>query len=690
MHQPCYKDLASGEYRLPWTRLHALKDYYGMVKMLQEFPDIHQTFNLVPSLLLQIEEYATGKAVDPFLRCALKPAEELSEQETKFILQYFFQANATHLIGRYPRYAELFEAWKAADKNLRRAMNVFNPQALRDLQVLSQVAWFDEEFLDNDPEVRALVEKGRNYSLEDQALMGAKQLEILNLVLPVYREFATRGQIEVSATPFYHPILPLICDSNIAHEANPNVPLPSRFRYPQDAQLHLTRSLDYVEEKIGVRPVGLWPSEGSVSDEALSIAAEVGYRWAATDNGVLARTLGRGADAATTYRPYQWSRGGQKLNMIFRDHYLSDLVGFVYSRMNAYDAAVDFVRRIRDNCAPILASGRDALVPIILDGENAWEHYYKNGRPFLSELYRQIGRDQNMRAVTVSEALKLVEDDVIDHIAAGSWIQANFDVWIGFDEDNKAWEQLLKARQALESKSPDSLPAEDYALAREEIMIAEGSDWCWWYGPHHDCDNRQEFDQLYRDHLANAYRALRMTPPAELSKPILQTRASAFHLRPASSLHPRIDGEVSSYFEWMGAGIYRMENRGGSMHGHRFLVKELMYGATEESLYLRVDFLESESAALNGMEVRIQVSRHHVRIQLGDPPVLLEGQELGIAAAFRSILEVEIPVASLGLDADEDAGVEVSVWQAGLPMDSLPPDGRLEISPRVLMEWQES
>jgi hypothetical protein len=279
-----------------------------------------------------------------------------------------------------------------------------------------------------------------------------------------------------------------------------------------------------------------------------------------------------------------------------------------------------------------------------------------------------------------------VKSESLDHIAAGSWIQANFDVWIGFDEDNKAWEQLLKARQALDSQTSDSIPREDYELAREEIMIAEGSDWCWWYGPHHDCDNRQEFDQLYRDHLANAYRALRITPPAELSKPILHTRASAFHLRPAGSLHARIDGEVSSYFEWMGSGVYRMENRGGSMHGHRFLVKELMYGSNEERLYLRVDFLEKEVTALNGMEVRIHVNSHHIRIQLGDPALVLEGDDLGVQAAFRSILEVAIPFANLGLASEEEAGIEVSVWQAGLPMDSLPHEGRLAISPNVLTE----
>jgi len=216
MHQPLYKDLVTGEYRLPWTRFHALKDYYGMVKVLEEFPNVHQTFNLVPSMIVQIEDYASGQAADPFLDCAIKPAEQLTEGEQEFILRYFFQANSARLIYRYPRYAELFEAWQKSGNNPQRGRRLFATQDYRDLQVLSQLAWFDEEFQDKDAEVKGLVSKGRNYSLEDQALMARKQREILAAVVPVYKEFAARGQIEISTTPFYHPILPLICDSNIA------------------------------------------------------------------------------------------------------------------------------------------------------------------------------------------------------------------------------------------------------------------------------------------------------------------------------------------------------------------------------------------------------------------------------------------------------------------------------------------
>src|SRR4051794_11024095 len=314
MHQPFYKDLVTGEYRLPWTRMHALKDYYGMVKVLEDFPEIHQTFNLVPSMLAQIEDYASGAAVDPFLKVALRPAEDLTQAEQEFILHYFFQANASRLIYRYPRYGELFDAWQSSGRTWTRARRLFDVPAFRDLQVLSQLAWFDEEFLTKDPVVANLARKGRKFTQEDQRTLGRKQIEVIGKVIPVYREFAASGQIELSTTPYYHPILPLLCDSNIAEVAHPYVPLPPRFQYPQDAAEQLERACTYMQEKVGTTPAGLWPSEGSVSDEVLHLAARTAFRWFATDNGVLGRTLNRNPDSSLMYRPYLWRQGDDQIH----------------------------------------------------------------------------------------------------------------------------------------------------------------------------------------------------------------------------------------------------------------------------------------------------------------------------------------------------------------------------------------
>ncbi|MBM3747358.1 MAG: glycoside hydrolase [Acidobacteria bacterium] len=702
MHQPFYKDLISGQYCMPWTRLHALKDYYGMVRMLEEFPQVRVTFNLVPSMLMQVEEYAAGQADDPWLAGALRPAESLSQAELDHLLRGSFAGNPARMIYRYPRYGELYDAWRAADRNPQRARLLFGTQAVRDLQVLSQLAWFDEEYLARDAEVRELAAQGRDFTLGDQQAMARKQREILGAVLPVHREFLERGQIEISTTPFYHPILPLLCDSNIAEVAHPYVPLPSRFRYPADARLQLERARIYMADRFGAAPAGLWPSEGSVSDEALGLAAEAGFRWAATDNGVLARTLGHAAGVEETYRPHVWRHGGREMRMLFRDHALSDLIGFVYARLGAAEAARDFLGRIRENCRGILAAGRDALVPVILDGENAWEYYERNGRPFLRELYRQIDEDPRLEALTVSQAMERLEPQPLDHIFPGSWIGANFDIWIGAEEDNRAWEYLLRARRTFDEQAVQ-VSEENRALAQEELLIAEGSDWCWWYGPEHASDYRAEFDELFRTHLANVYRALNLRPPDELSRPILTLAAKDYHLPPSGPIRPTIDGEVTSYFEWLGAGSYRVEARSGAMHGKRFLMRELFYGSDGVHLYVRIDFQTAALEALPGAEARLSLQ------SAADPGLVscfvLEfapgGVRLASGAcarphqapaapsefAFRKILEARFALAALGVKSGQAVRLQLSLWKDGLPLDALPQQGYLDISTAEPTDW---
>jgi alpha-amylase/alpha-mannosidase (GH57 family) len=684
MHQPFYKDLVSNEYKLPWTRLHALKDYYGMVKVLEDFPSVKQTFNLVPSMLVQVDEYARGVAQDPFLRCANKDTGSLTEGERGFILRYFFQANVQRMIYRYPRYAELYEVWQSVDENVERGLRAFDEAAFRDLQVLSQLAWFDEEFLEHDEVLRELVRKERSYSASDQQALAAKQLEKLKLVSEVYRTFSNSGQVEISATPFYHPILPLVCDSNIAEIAHPYVPLPPRFRYPEDAREQLQRARDYMTKEFAHTPRGLWPSEGSVSDEALSLAADVGFRWFATDNGVLARTIHQSGSPDVTYRPYLWKQGKHEMHGLFRDHTLSDLIGFVYSRMGAKEAADHFLASIRANCAPILRSGRDALVPVILDGENAWEYFELSGRPFLRELYRQIAADKQMEALTVSEAIQKVPAEPLGHIHPGSWINANFDIWIGAEEDNKAWEYLLRAREAYD-KHKDLVSEDARALAFEEILIAEGSDWNWWYGPEHSSANRPDFDRLYREHLANVYRALGLAPPEELSRPILKVELKAIHQAPKGPLRPVIDGEVSSYFEWMGAGSYSIDQRSGAMHGQKFLLSELLYGSDGAWLFLRIDFAPGSAEALRGAELRLQLNETEASVPLVERYDSPGHESVQINAAWKHLFELQVPLRAIA--KSQTVRFQVSLWKGGLPLDALPQQGSIDLLTHERNEW---
>jgi hypothetical protein len=332
-------------------------------------------------------------------------------------------------------------------------------------------------------------------------------------------------------------------------------------------------------------------------------------------------------------------------------------------------------------------------VPIILDGENAWEYYDESGRPFLRELYSLISGHERITAATVSEALARVPAEHLGHIFPGSWISANFDIWIGAEEDNRAWEYLLRARNAYQSVIASSkgvdIPPERIRLAHEELLIAEGSDWCWWYGPEHESANRSEFDQLFRTHLANVYTLLGLSPPDELSRPILRVAFSEYHQPPSGPVKATVDGEVTSYFEWLGAGVYRVDHRSGAMHGQRFLVQELRYGSDGQSLYLRVDFTAGNAANLPETELRLSLQN----LQGAEPPAILgisihhaEAPD-GVEVKSGRVCEVKVPLSAAGVPFGHDVGFQLSLWQGGLPMEALPPQGWIRFSTAEPAEW---
>jgi alpha-amylase/alpha-mannosidase (GH57 family) len=600
-HQPFYKDLVTGEYRLPWVRLHALKDYYGMVKLLDEFPNVHQNFNLVPSLITQIQDYVAGTALDPFLNVAAKPAKELTPKERQFALQYLFQANPAHVIGRYPRYRELHERFRERGYSPEKAEQYFQLRDFTDLQVLSQIAWFDEFFLE-DKEVAGLIAKERDYSLDDQRFVMARERELLAKVLPAHAEAAKKGSIEISATPFYHPILPLVCDTNAGATSSPGLPLPqNRFRHPEDAREQLVRALDLHQQVFGVRPQGVWPSEGSVSEETLAIAHSLGVQWMATDEGVLGRSTGvffqRDGNgrlpahlAERLYNIHRYESGGTTMHMVFRDHTISDLIGFVYSGMDPKAAAGHLLHNIKEAAQPVLAQGRDAVVSVILDGENAWEHYPKSGREFLRRFYDALQREGGLEAVTISEAIARHRNvSSLPSLVPGSWINANFNVWVGAPEDNRAWDYLHHAREFYAQHADKAAPAQR-KLAFEEILIAEGSDWNWWYGPEHHSANDRDFDELYRKHLSNIYQALGAAPPDYLSQPITGGEVRPLFTPQAAFIHPHVTGDKVRYFEWLGAAIFTADQRAGAMHGKLYMLDAVYAGIDHTFVYGRLDF----------------------------------------------------------------------------------------------------
>ena len=707
MHQPQYRDPETSRYVLPWTRLHALKDYYGMVEMLREFPKFHATFNIVPALGVQLEEYASGKCNEPWFSLAFKNADELAREDKSEILSRAFQVNHEHLMSRWPRFVELYEWSRPAGG--AQALVAFTARDWRDLQLLSQLVWMEESWFQKDQVIGRLASKGTDYTENDKSALKEKQLELLRLILPAYRDAASRGQIEISTTPFYHPILPLLCDSDVARVANPATPLPRRaFRRPEDAREQLQLARQYHEKTFGAKPPGLWPAEGSVSDQALAIAAEEGFQWFGTDEGVLGRTLNVGffrdsngipANAASLFKPWRIQLGDKSITGLFRDHHLSDLIGFVYSRMEAKAAAADLHSRLR-LIGEKVSGNQPLTVPLILDGENAWEYYPGNGREFLREFYRRIESDPDFCALTAGEAIAAAgEIPANTGIFPASWINANFDVWIGDSEDVTAWELLWDARdvyaRALEAhrKGRPGAPNET-ALhkAHESLLAAEGSDWCWWFGPEHSTPNDAEFDALYRKHLTEIYLALGEVAPEELAKPIKRRPEHALELAPTGFLYVKVDGRETSYFEWLGAGLYSPERRGGSMHGRVFYLHEMRYGFEESRFCIRIDTFAETIGELEDPEFRITVGGAEelvivVKLQRGriqefaveKARVCLLKLESVAVAAFDRILEVAIHRDQLDLKGQGQLRLGVALWHGGLPVDVLPAEGLLHI-----------
>ncbi len=507
MHQPYYKNILTNEIELPWVRLHATKDYLDMVKILEGFPKIKQTFNLVPSLVEQIDDYAFHGAKDKFLKISEKQAAELLPEEKNFILHNFFMADVQRIISLHPRYYELYLK-KSAGKEL-------SAQDFLDLQVWFNLAWLDPTFRKNIPELKRMVEKGRFFTEEDKGAILSQQTEILKQVIPTYKEFYQKGRIEITISPYFHPILPLIYNTRTAQEANLKTKLPQRnFSFPQDAAWQINAAVDFFKRYFEKMPLGMWPSEEAVSRHIVSFLADAGIKWIISDEAILFKSLKKKRKGNLLYRPYKIKNKDKEISIIFRDSNLSNMIGFIYHRWPTKNAVDDLMAHL-NNIAKSFGS-EDYLVTIALDGENAWEYYPNDGIDFLTLLYERLSLSQNIQTTTVSEFLNShPADDYLSNLAAGSWIDGNFNKWIGHPEKNLAWDYLLQAREKLELALSEK---KDFnrELAFKQIYAAEGSDWFWWYG-----DNGPgEFDSLFRMHLMNFYKIINEPPPEYLFKPI--------------------------------------------------------------------------------------------------------------------------------------------------------------------------
>jgi len=702
-HQPYYPDDVTGETLMPWVRLHATKDYVGMALHIQEVPEFRCSINLVPSLLSQIQRYVQGGS-DRHLDVSRIPADSLSTEDAYYLLDHFFMANEWTMIRPFPRYHELLQKRGQGRDSAEKALIRFNQQDLRDLQVWNNLTWIHELVFERDAELRALREKGRHYTEKEKIWLLKKQLELVAEVVPLHKKLSDGGQVELTTTPFYHPILPLLWDKKCAREAMPGCPLPKYTQsYKEDAIRHIQKAVSYHAELFGSKPRGMWPSEGSVSQDIIAAIADAGIEWIATDEQILTHStegfVHRDSNGLVNrpemlYRPWRLEQEGRALSVIFRDHGLSDLIGFHYQRNDPRWAAGDMLGKIKDIGRSIAGhSEQPALVPVILDGENCWEYYPDGGVAFLRHLYRNAVQDKEIQPVRVSEHLaKCPPVHKIGRLFAGSWINHDFYIWIGHQDDRDAWDLVHITREfLLKAEKNKHVSPDVVAEAWDELMIAQGSDWFWWYGDDHNSAQDALFDELFRRHLRNVYHLLNEAPPSALLKPVARAERRHIHTNPRSFLQVKIDGR-HSYFEWLNAGRYVSGSERGTMTMvSDSVIREIYFGFDTQNLLLRVDTAAHANLDLQEFdEIRFKFvepygTQIHARCngeKIAQPDIRIDDKPVkGTTGSYAldRVFELSVPWRDLGVAVGQRLHLAAELLKNGEVIERTLSEGTIDL-----------
>jgi alpha-amylase/alpha-mannosidase (GH57 family) len=598
MHQPDYRPAGGGLAILPWVRLHAVRGYLDLLAVLEQHASMHCVVNFSGILLDQLLTY-TSESRDLFAQLSLRDPADFSHDEVGFALANFFSANLDTLVRREPRYWELYQKRESGATD-------FNDQELRDILVWFNLAWIGFTGRQHG-DVQELIAKGREFNADDQQQVIAIHEQLLAEVIPRYKTLADNGAIELSFTPYHHPILPLLHDLATEGTVVNGDTLPE-FSWTTDAAEQVKRGMQLYERAFGRPAAGAWPAEGSVSDNALATLADAGVRWAATDQ----QNLPEGGLAHL--QPWRWRRDGRELLLFFRDTLLADKVGFDYARWDAHDAAADLVGNIHRLGQQ---SGLEwPVVSVILDGENPWEAYPDGGEAFLHLLFTQLAENPDLECVTPSMLLDK-QWPTLDHIHAGSWIGGNFDIWTKDKEARQAWRLLARTRidlageadtpvcQSTANDADKSVCATNPAL--DHLLAAEGSDWFWWYGDTFQSEQKPQFDALFRGHLIRAYELAGLEVPEEMYAPILSVANASVHTEAPAIINPTIDGRAD-FFEWRGAHTVSSTAGQGAMATTAASgIRALQYGFGPQELYLRLDLSAELMHRLASTEPKLRV-----------------------------------------------------------------------------------
>ena len=696
MHQPYYVDPMTKTALMPWVRLHAVKGYLDMISVIEDFPGIHVNFNLTPVLLLQMKELVSGEIRDLWMDWTRKPAADLDEHEKFAILENFFKINWDNLIKPFPRFWELLNKRGLSfyRDEVRRGLRYFSTQEFLDLQVWFNLAWCGYTAERLYPELAELKSRGRNFSEAEKLRVCDIHIEIMRTVMAKYRAAEERGQVELTTTPFFHPILPLVYDSAFAERCLPGRQFPQRFHWPQDAAAQITLAVEQHREMFGKAPRGLWPSEGSIAPELIPLMAESGIQYFCSDEENLFRSLkldpayaGQQVDHLELFQGWQVRHDGAAVNAVFREKPLSDFIGFMAAKNEPAKAAEHLLTHLRHIADQIPAD--TGLIPLILDGENAWETFADGGEGFLRALYGGIQADaERLRSCTIEEFFQRQPPvKSLTTLHTGSWISSNFDIWIGEEEENRGWDLLGETRHFLQRQidAGTLAPAQREAALRE-IYAAEGSDWFWWYGPDFSTENDSLFDKLFRQHLKNVHTICGHMPPGELDVPITTSRSQPLYDGPTRRISPHLAGARTSFFEWLGAGSYAAGSEQGAMYRAERFVSRIQFGCDERALYLRVDFAKWDRLsigvqfhqpagfALRTSELDRDSAQEFIILHQGKPMKTCHTIAVGGNVALA------VPLADLGLAAGSVVSFQVRVFKAGIERECYPESAPIQFT----------
>ncbi len=669
---------------MPWVFLHAIKDYYELPWLQSLYPSIKATYNLVPSLLVQLLEYKSESVNDKFLNVLKKDVSKLGEDEKGYLLNNLFHSNPHTMIKPFARYHQIF--LKRNRLSLKEQIVRFDDGELVDLEVLFILCWCGNYLRENNQTVKNLINKGSNFTQNEKLELLNSLHAFIGEIVPFYKKLQDEHKIEISTTPFYHPILPLLVDMNNGVLANKHAAVADFGRaLREDASKHIEMAISYFEKLFGFKPKGFWPSEGSVSGESLEILADHGIKWAATDEEILFKTK-KSNDRALVYKKYKLHHYGREIGLVFRDKALSDAIGFKYAFKSPKDAVDDFMNTLK-----AIYDHRDTscIVPVILDGENAWESYLNNAKEFFCELYSRIERTDWCECARIGDVFddsSVATDSLLD-IEPGSWIGGDFHIWIGEPEENDAWRLLKETRDTL-YEHKKGVSKELFAKAEKELFIAEGSDWFWWYGDDHYTPLKDEFDLIFRTHLINIYDLLGLDFPQKLNKPIPRVyQAKISKKAPANKLSIQVDGRQSSFFEWSGAGYVSLSQKFGAMSTSGNKIYGVYYGFCEEYLYLMLDANLEELKHHNySLEINFTTPvEHSFLVSLKDG----NHKKAGIELALHELCEIKIKKSLIMDELCDSVDFSVTIKKGLQLIESAPLNGtaELEVPKNYLTSW---